>query len=212
MATVQRRRFLQSVAAGLFALSVPDVAAAQWVAVGKIILEVLGGVSAAIGIGQYIEKWFIDKRCNISAMELDDLKFQCSLVDFALNAERGGAITSLSEFVTTKTADSWHRAKVALGNLLNNGNALMLSTSIIVVKLDRNTYPGSQEDITKLYSGLDQIRPALAQLASLPDAPNDDTVQLAKSVLELILRLPASLKVATVELQRVMDDRLKVHC
>ena len=82
----------------------------------------------------------------------------------ALSDEVSGAIPLLTGFVDKRDQYTWIRAKVSLGVLLNNGRSLMEAVSVIVNKLDSKTYPGSQDDIKSLYSGIEQIRPALAEL------------------------------------------------
>jgi len=88
----------------------------------------------------------------------------------------------------------------------------MSAVSVVVGKLDANAYPGSKEDINNLYRGVDQIRPAVAQLASLPETPEPDTVTLAKSVLEKIAYLPPITEDTVRELQTAVDDRKKAQC
>ncbi len=212
MLSLQRRHFLRTATACLFAVTIPKVARAQWTQAAELLLKILGGVSAAVDIAQYIGKWFGDKRCAISVMELDDVKFQCELVMDSLDSEENGAIPLLTAFVQKKDGPSWHRARRSLGVLLNNGNSLMMAVNLVVTKLDSTTYPGSKEDIKNLYSGIDQIRPAVAYLASLPEKPEPDTVQMANSVLESISSLSSTAKVSIYELRAAADERQRISC
>lgn len=45
----------------------------------------------------------------------------------------------------------WHRAKIALGTLLNNSAELMSAVNAVVNKVGPETYPGSRDDIMRLY-------------------------------------------------------------
>jgi hypothetical protein len=212
MLSTLRRHLLQTAAAGVLVLIAPNTALAQWLTAGKIVVEGLGAIAAAIGISEYVDKWFQDRRCNVSVMELEDLKFQCQIVANSLEFEDRGVVPSLKIFLDKKDEYSWHRAKVTLGVLLNNGTALMSAVNVVVTKLDAKTYPGSQEDIRELYNGVDQIRAAVAQLASLPEKAEPDTVQMAESVLKSVSGLPSMAQNTIRGLQASVDDRRKVSC
>jgi hypothetical protein len=205
------RRVLQTATAGALVL-VARMALAQWGPVVKWTFEAAGAIAAARGISQYVEKWFQDKRCSVSVDDLESLKLQCQTVGNSLDFDGAGVIPFLKVYLEKQDGLSWVRAKIALGTFFNNGNGLMSAINIIVQKLDANTYPGPQEDIKRLYQGVDQIRAAVAALASLPDTPEPETLKMASSILESISKLPSTARNAIVQLQAAVDDRRKVSC
>ena len=137
-----RRRLLQAVGASILVLVAP-VALAQWIAAGKIVVEVLGGSYAAIGISQYMQKWLQDKRCNVSIDDLENVKLQCQTVALSLDYQGGGAVPLLKAYIEKGDEESWHRAKIALGTFLNNSAELMSAVNAVVNKIGPETYPAT---------------------------------------------------------------------
>lgn len=206
-----RRHLLQSAIAGVVVLASP-AAIAQWGGAFIKWLNAIGAIEAGISIGIYVRKWFQDNKCNITLNELEDLKLQCQTVANSLDYENSGAIHLLKIYLSEKDKTSWIRAKIALAAFFNNGSGLMSSVNVIITKLDPKTYPGPQEDIQKLYQGIDKIRAAVSHLASLPDDPGPETVEMATEILKEILGLPDQARTASKELQGAVDDRRKVAC
>lgn len=209
MPNVLRRRLLQNAAATMILLIAPGgLAQAQLGTAVRLIIEAIGAVSAGLDILQYMNKWLGDKRCNVSVNTLEELKFETQTLALSV----GIALPLLKEYIAKGDQDSWVHAKTALGTFLNNGKELMSAVNDVVNKLDPETYPGSQEDIKKLYSGLSKIRAAVSLAASLPDKPSPETVAAANSVLQSISDLPTVAGNAISELEGAVEDRRRVSC
>ena len=116
----------------------------------------------------------------------------------------------LKAYIERGDQESWLHAKIALGTLLNNGKELMSAVNVVVDKLGPDTYPGSKEDIGKLYQGLARIRAAVSVTANLPEKPEAETMTMAKSVFSLISALPTVANSAVGQLEAAGEDRRKV--
>ena len=208
-----RRRLLQTAVASVLSLIAPRAfAQVPWGTAAKLLLEALNGISGALGISQYISKWFGDKRCVVSLSELEDVKYQCQIMALSLDFAGSGALPLLKMYIEKGDQASWLRAKTALGTLLNNGKELMLVVNDLINKLDPETFPGPQEEITELYSGISRIRAAVSIAASLPDRPEPETITVAKSVFSSLSELPPRSSGATRELELAVEERRRASC
>jgi hypothetical protein len=130
----------------------------------------------------------------------------------SLDFAGSGALPLLKAYIEKRDQDSWIRAKAALGILLNNGKELMSVVNDLINKLDPETFPGPQEEIKELYSGISRIRAAVSIAASLPDKPEPETITVAKSVFSSISELPALASGAARDLEAAVEERRRASC
>jgi hypothetical protein len=168
-----KRHFLQMTAACVLALVAPIAPAQaqlQWV---EPVFEAIGGIGGALGIVDVLTKWYSsfaqDKRCKVDLGDLENIKLDCEVLSQTLDDE---TIPLLKNFVINKDGRSWKRVKISVAQLMAEGYVLMGNINGVIVKLDEKTYPGSREDIQRLYHGVDSIRATMTVLARLPAVPS----------------------------------------
>jgi hypothetical protein len=128
-----------------------------------------------------------DRRCKIDLGDLENAKLDCEVLSQTLDDD---TIPLLKSFVTNKDNRSWKKVKISIAQLLADGDVLMGNINRMIAKLDANTYPGSKEDIQRLYHGVDNIRAVIVVLGRLPDNPEPEDVKQADSALNAIFTLP----------------------
>jgi hypothetical protein len=208
-----RRHFLQITATWVLTLVAPiGPAQAQLQWVGPF-LEIVGDIGGALGIADVLSKWYYgsakDKRCKVDLGDLENIKLDCEILSQTLDDE---TIPLLKDFVTSKDSHNWKKVKISVAQFLADGTVLMENINRVVAKLDADTYPGSKEDIQRLYRGVDSIRANITLLERLPDNPGPEDFKQAEKVLNAIFTLPELARNAATQLQLAVDDRQKLNC
>ena len=82
----------------------------------------------------------------------------------------------------------------------------------IASELGTDNYPGAKSDLENAYRSVNELRAAVAQVASLPDQSTVDDVNQAKQVFEALYPVVEKARKAEESLQAAINDRRQVKC
>lgn len=188
-------------------------AQAQVVAAFKIVIGAVGLLASGLGIFDEVNKWMADKRCSVPIVDLEDAKFRCQILARSITAPTTGVQETFGRLFRQQTdRELWHAFRLALGATLVDGGGVMEAFNKIARELGTDNYPGAKSDLENAYRSVNELRAAVAQVASLPDQSTVDDVNQAKQVFEALYPVVEKARKAEESLQAAINDRRQVKC